>query len=363
MRSALKFLSGGLILCCVVLPQWAADIDDTAALLAKTGKASAAKSKLSKEEIRQLIILHSEFSSTRPVTHEQRLDIVRALTAQFGFAPRECISTFNGLLAAETSLPAQQFVHRFIAACYENLPAPDREKAAQHLLSFADLRYGKDSDRYAYFLQLKEKGALNSSAYLDLFRFDAAYAQSKIHLAYWNMKDGDSRLQSLGQNAESKKQIEAVLQENYASGLSHLSTILGKEQRSHRKFIELHAALYQRLAVNYYKLARYDTCLENIRNYVALLPIYAKDMTALKVWLACADKTIVLNAESTDFAQTFATLNGRKQLLENLRQRIEVEKDEKTKKKLEKILRGDAALEENELESWQLPGFLFGDRP
>lgn len=363
MRPLLKLLSGGFILCCAFFPLRAAETDDTAVLLAKVSKASTAKSKLNPEEIRQLIILHSEFNSVRAVTHEQRLGIVRALTMQFVFVPRECVSTFNGLLASETSIPAQQFMHRFIAACYENLQSPDREKAAQHLLGFVELRYGKDNERYAYFLQLKAKGTLTSAAYMDLFRFDAAYAQSKIHLAYWNMKDGDSRLQSLGQNAESKKQIEAILQESYASGLSHLSTILGKEQRSHRKFIELHAALYQRLAVNYYKLARHDACLENIRHYMALLPIYAQDITALKVWLGCADKTIVLNSESTDFAQTFATLSAQKQILESVRQRIAVEKDEKTKKKLEKILRGDAALEENELDSWQLPGYLFSDRP
>ena len=362
MQTWLKFFSGGLILCCVVLPQWAAEIDDNAALLAKAAKASATKSKFNKEEIRQLIFLHSEFDSVRPVTHQQRLDIVQALTQQFGSAPRECIAVFNEILTAETSIPAKQFGHRFIAACYENLPTPDREKAGQHLLRFADLRYGKDSDRYAYFLQLKEKGTLNSAAYMDLFRFDAAYAQSKIHLAYWNMKDGDSRLQSLGPATENKKQVEAILQENYVSGLGHLSTILGKEQRSHRKFIELNAALYQRLASNYFKIARYDACFENIQNYMSLLPIYAQDMTAIKVWLACAEKTSMLNAESLDFAQAFLTINGRKRIRESLGQRVETEKDEKKKQKLAKILRGDAALEENELESWQLPGFLFGDR-
>jgi|GEM_PF-2889141 len=363
MPTGLKCLSGGFILCCLLFSLHAAENDDTTALLAKVGKTSSNQPKLTKEEIRQLILLHSEFSSVRPLTHEQRLDIVRALTAQFAFAPRECITVFNDFLTAETSLPARQFGHRFIATCYENLPAPDREKAGQHLLRFAELRHGKDSDRYAYFLQLKEKSALNSAAYMDLFRFDAAYAQSKIHLAYWNMKDGDSRLQSLGPAAENKKQVEAILHENYASGLGHLSTILGKEQRSHRKFIELTAALYQRLAANYYKLERYDACFENIQNYMALLPIYAQDMTAMKVWLGCAEKAAAIHAESTDFSQTFAILNGRKLLLENLRQRIATEKDEKKKQKLEKILRGNAALDENELESWQLPGFLFGDRP
>ena len=203
---------------------------------------------------------------------------------------------------------------------------------------------------------------MSSAAYMDLFRFDAAYAQSKIHQAYWNMKDGDSRLQSIGQAAENKKQVEAILQEYYASGLLQLATILGKEQRSHRKFIELNAALYQRLAGNYYKIARYDACFENIQNYMALQAIYAQDLTAIKLWLACAEKTTDLYADSLDFAQAFSIIQGRKRILENLGQKIETEKDEQKKKKLAKIVRGDAALEENELETWQLPGFLFGDR-
>ncbi len=362
MPRLLKLLSGGFILCCLLFSLRAAETDATAVLWAKVGKTSAAKSKLNKEEIRQLIILHSESNSARAVTHEQRLDIVRALSAQFAATPRECIAVFNDILTAETSIPAQQFAHRFIAACYENPPAPDREKAAQHLLRFAELRYGKGSEQYAYFQQLKEKGRLESAAYPDLFRFDAGYAQSKIHLAYWNMKDGDKRLQSLGTGTEARKQTEAILQEYYLSGLNHLSTILGKEQRSQRKFIQLHAALYQRLAANYYKLARYDDCFENVQKYISLQAEYARDTTALKVWFVCADKTTDIGAEATNFAQLLPITNSRARLQQNIRQLWESEKDEKVKQQLGQMLRGKFDFEANEFEHWQPPGILFGDK-
>lgn len=362
MPHTLKLFSAGLFLSCLLFSVRAAELDETAALLAKVGKTSPAKPKLSKEEIRQLIFLHSEFSSVRVVTREQRLDVVRALSAQFAAAPRECIAVFNDILAAETSIPARQFGHRFIAACYENLPAPDTEKAGLHLLRFAELRYGKDSEHYAYFLQLKEKGRLESASYADLFRFDAGYAQSKVHLAYWNMKDGDKKLQSLPAGAEGRKQTEAILQEHYASGLSHLSTILGKEQRSQRKYTQLHAALYLRLAANYYKLTQYDLCFDNVQKYMALQGEYARDLTAAKVWFSCADKAADLGAEATDFARVQNIINSRRQLMQILRGRWETEKDEKTKQLLEIILRGRFDFAESEVENWQQPGILFGDK-
>lgn len=363
MLHPLKLLSGGLCLCCLLFSLRAAETDATAALLAKVAKPQTPKTKLSKEEIAQLIVLHSEFSSARPVTHEQRLDIVRALSGQFAGAPRECIAIFNEILTAATSVPGRQFAHRFIAACYENLPAPDKEKAGLHLLRFAELRYGKDSEHYAYFQQLKEKGRLESASYLDLFRFDAGYAQSKIHLAYWNMKDGDKRLQSVGTGGEAKKQIEAILQEYYQSGLNHLSTVLGKAQRSHKKFIQLSAVLHQRLAANYYQLAQYDACFENAQAYMAWQPEYANDITAIKVWYACSEKTADLSADATDFARLTSIMRGRVQLEENFRLRLDREKDEKTKRQMEKILRSRFVLEKGEVENWQPPGILFGDRP